>query len=378
MKKIVFIDTYYFDVVKKLQIDRFKENGLSYNQKVLEVENFGFGTGASYTRAFRRAGWDAHLVIPNALGLQEAWCREFSKVKPIKFGWKYIQAISRIPALPNALEVLPSFYKVLINQVRAIQPDVIFIQDLHCLNPRLIRRLKKIVPLVYGEIASPLPPSSFLRPYDRIFSALPSIIEIAKSLRLHATYLPLAYDSDFFGVGVAADRKHNVVFVGTFGRHQPKTVPLLQAVADRNPDLEIYGIVDQNILRESGLSRFYKGEIWGQRMFDLLKNSKIVINRHGSIAGEYAVNMRMYETTGSGALLVTEEAVNLDSLFKIDSEVISYTSHDDAAQKISELLNDPQRLNTIAHSGQMRTLTDHTYDHRVKEIIMTIFSDLND
>jgi spore maturation protein CgeB len=41
-------------------------------------------------------------------------------------------------------------------------------------------------------------------------------------------------------------------------------------------------------------------------MFKILARSKIVINRHGTIAGNYAVNMRMYEATGSGAMLVTE------------------------------------------------------------------------
>jgi len=348
MRKIVFLDTFYFDVIKTLQIDSFKSNGLSYSQKILEVENFGFGTGASYVRAFRRAGWDAQLIIPNALGLQESWCREFSSTRPIRLGWKYIQAFSRLPIFPRTLEQLPTFYKVLIEQIETIRPEVIVVQDLHCLHPGLIRKIQKIVPVVYGEIASPLPPNQFLRPYSRIFSALPSIVDKAKSLGLQATYLPLAYDAELFGTDNQPNRQHQVVFVGTFGRHQPKTIPLLQSIGARNPSLEIYGVVDRKVLKDSGLSGFYKGEIWGKQMFDLLKKSKIVINRHGTIAGEYAVNMRMYETTGSGALLITEEAINLEKLFHPDKEVVSYKSHEDAAQKISGLLDDPERLNDIA------------------------------
>jgi spore maturation protein CgeB len=111
-------------------------------------------------------------------------------------------------------------------------------------------------------------------------------------------------------------------------------------------------------------------------MFSVLGNSKIVVNRHGTVAGPYAVNMRMYETTGSGAALVTESKSNLQDLFSVGTEVMAYNNIDEAVDTAVSLLADPDRLAALARAGQQRTLRDHTYDRRAESLTEIFESDL--
>ena len=104
-------------------------------------------------------------------------------------------------------------------------------------------------------------------------------------------------------------------------------------------------------------------------MFEIFAKSKIVVNRHGEIAKGHATNMRMYESTGMGALLITDATKNLEELFKVNEEVVTYEDPDDAAEQIVKLLSNQSEMQRIAMQGQKRTHTQHTYAQRVQTIL---------
>ncbi len=111
-------------------------------------------------------------------------------------------------------------------------------------------------------------------------------------------------------------------------------------------------------------------------MYRIYQNSKIVINRHGEVSREYANNMRMYEATGCGALLVTEDKDNLKDLFEPYKEVTPYKSTTEAISLIDWVLNNWDRAKEIAIRGQARTLRDHTYERRMKTVSDTLLEQL--
>jgi spore maturation protein CgeB len=103
-------------------------------------------------------------------------------------------------------------------------------------------------------------------------------------------------------------------------------------------------------------------------MYDVLSRSRISVNRHIDVAEGYANNMRLFETTGVGALLLTEAAPNLGDFFQPGREVVAYEGEDDLVEKIEHYLrNDDERLK-IAAAGQQRTLNEHTYRRRIAEL----------
>jgi spore maturation protein CgeB len=110
------------------------------------------------------------------------------------------------------------------------------------------------------------------------------------------------------------------------------------------------------------------GEAWGLEMFRLLASARTVLNRHIGAAGQYANNMRLYEATGVGSLLVTDAKKNLPELFEPGREVVTYTGSDELVAQVQRYLADEDARREIAAAGQARTLRDHTYAVRMREL----------
>jgi len=103
-------------------------------------------------------------------------------------------------------------------------------------------------------------------------------------------------------------------------------------------------------------------------MYEVLARSRIAVNRHGDIAEGFANNMRLFEATGVGALLVTEAASNLADLFEPGTEIVAYENGDDLVDKLSYYLEHPDERRSIAAAGQARTLRTHNFALRMSEL----------
>ena len=98
---------------------------------------------------------------------------------------------------------------------------------------------------------------------------------------------------------------------------------LLERVAEA-ADLRVWGYGVDALPADSPLRSRHRGEAWGSEMYDVLARARIVVNRHIDVAEGFANNMRLYEATGSGALVITEAAPNLGDLFEPHREVFTY------------------------------------------------------
>jgi spore maturation protein CgeB len=104
-------------------------------------------------------------------------------------------------------------------------------------------------------------------------------------------------------------------------------------------------------------------------MYRTLARSCITLNRHINVAENNANNMRLYEATGVGAMLLTDRKDNLHKLFDIDHEVVAYSSKEEAAEMVRYYLDHPDEMVRIAQAGQARTLREHTYGQRMQELV---------
>ena len=81
------------------------------------------------------------------------------------------------------------------------------------------------------------------------------------------------------------------------------------------------------------------------------------------------IDMRLYEATGVGSLLITDRKDNLGEIFDVGKEVVAYSSPEEAAELIRYYIDHPDEADAIAKAGQARTLKDHTYKSRMKELM---------
>ncbi len=115
---------------------------------------------------------------------------------------------------------------------------------------------------------------------------------------------------------------------------------------------------------DRSLKRIARPAVFGTGMLERLHQSRMVLNIHADTSPHFASNMRLFETTGVGSLLLTEARANMGELFQPDVEVATYTSVDDCLEKVRWLTAHPGELGEIAERGRRRTLKDHTFDQR--------------
>ncbi len=367
--RVLIVDTYYAAFVQAHYAGRPALAARPYAEQLASLMGERFGTADAYSHHLRALGHEAEEVIASCEPLQRAWAREHGKA-----GLR--AAVSRLalgrlgrPARRAALRA------VLAAQVDAYRPDVVYLQDMGFHSTAEVRSLGA-ERIVAGQIASPAPPDSHLRAFDLVVSSFPHFAARFRSLGVDSEYLPLAFDARLHEALRAAgidpapsgERPHAVSFVGGLDpRVHAAGTKLLERVAGHVP-VEFWGYGAAALSPASPIRERYRGEAWGVSMYEVLARSRIVINRHIDVAAGYANNMRLYEATGSGALLVTDAGRNLGELFEPGREVAVYEDVDDLVATLEGLLADDAERRRIAAAGQARTMRDHTYERRMGEL----------
>ncbi len=89
------------------------------------------------------------------------------------------------------------------------------------------------------------------------------------------------------------------------------------------------------------------------------------------------IKARNFEIPGTGGFLITDKAEDIESYYNIDEEIVCFTNIRDLINKISYYLRHVDERSAIADRGFLRTLSEHTYEHRFNEIFKVIcFDDL--
>lgn len=358
--KILIVNTAYWPEIIDFGL-------LDEDTKALPLETLAkmTGSGSALAQYFRTLGVEASYMIANApsSGLRD------SKSRIGLLCLRYWQIISRLPIVGQFIHLWAPISRELERQVREQAPDVLYCLNPNLLPPALAKKLSRKTKLV-GQIASPLPRRSYFQHYKMMISALPSHVAQFRSWGLRAEYLPLSIDQELLVSTPLplSDRAIDISFVGSFSRHHKNSFGLIKSVALEFPQLRIFTPSPKVKLERLGLGQNYAGPAWGERMRQIYSNSKIVINRHGAVANGFAVNYRMFEATGCGALLATEDAPNLGDLFP-ENTVLAYSSTNDLIEKIREVLANPREFEAKATAAWLSVNSRHTLQERSRDVL---------
>jgi hypothetical protein len=330
--KAVIVDTYYPDFVRTLN-----RSG-SYAERLQQTLDVFFGTHSAYSRHLANLGWETIDIIANDEQLQKVWAAE------------------------NQLNGA-SLEAIALAQIMQFKPDVVFFQDLSFFSAATLEFLRKRY-LLAGQCSCPMPRRENVEKFHVLFTSFPHYIDPFTQLGVRAEFLPLAFDPLVIeSLPIPVMRTSAVSIVGGYGRHW-NVDELYTKLAEETP-IEFYGYGYENA--PEPVRRRYRGQAWGVDMYRVCLSSYIVFNRHGGVAQGFSNNLRMFEATGCGALLMTEYSPNLSDYFT-DAECVSYVNADDAVSRIRYLLAHPAELRKIAAAGQQRTVTEHTYFQRMPKV----------
>lgn len=337
----LFINTYYGAFLNNHYSTHPSLAHKSYAEQKASLQATCFGDSDFYSTGLKRAGWGADDLIVNCQPLQETWARE--------------NGIGRMGLVEIATE-----------QIRRQSPDVVYLQDLNLATAEFIDAIRPHTGLIVGQIASPVPAHTNLKALDIIFSSFPHFVEQFRAMGITAYYQPLAFEPRILQLLPGPERPYPATFVGGISPHHGKGLETLQKIAELVP-LDCWGYGAESLQPDSPLRARHHGEAWGLDMFAVLRKSALTLNRHIDVAEDYANNMRLFEATGCGALLITDYKDNLNDLFEIGREIVAYRSPEECAALITYYRAHPSEADAIARAGQQRTLRDHSYAKRLEQ-----------
>lgn len=354
---------------------------------------------ASYTRTFSRLGLKVHAIISNDETLQNKW-RDDHQVKT------------------------KGRDKLIIQQIEYYRPEILWIEDFRFIDLDELVTLKervRSIKLIIGYHCAPISRETLskLQKADLTITCTPGIKEQLEQAGINAHLVYHGFDTDLSlkKVRLPIISGSPVVFTGSLyqgeGYHNDR-IDLIEYLLEQGVKIDLFGNIESRgriyakkvlslayriltALKISNPERLCKALNWGKvsvrhypqsiiksvrkpvfgaELYNLISNAQIVLNSHAEVAGNYAGNMRLFEVTGNGSCLITDNKLNMSDLFEPDKEVIVYNDREDCANKIMWLLaNETERIR-IAEAGKERTLRDHTVEKRCKQIIQIITSEM--
>jgi len=100
--------------------------------------------------------------------------------------------------------------------------------------------------------------------------------------------------------------------------------------------------------------------------------SKINLCLSNNVTGIENIKGRNFEVPACRGFLISGPARGLEEFFEIGREVVVYNDLDDLADKIVYYLADDDEREAIAEAGYERTIRNHTYEQRFRQILATI------
>ncbi len=380
--------------------DNFKEKSYAAQHEVL-IEDC-YGSSDFWTRALNELNYETADIIANAEFLQKRWARE----NDLYF---------------NEDEWL---FEIAAAQIKKFRPDVLLVADYGTIDAGFLRSIRRecaSIRLVLGWCSAPYSDAAVFREWDAALSCIPEMVAGFRASGIRSFHVNHAFAPRILEkLDESAPPTIDFVFTGSIVRHNQfhgeREKLLLELI--ENTDLQIWSDVKSEprknnrksraletahksidfAAQKTGVSRSLldalplakrlkasaaasaraidaeriarraKPPVFGLEMFQLLRDSRVVLNNHIDISPKSASNMRLFEATGTGALLLTDWRENLVELFEPDAEVLTYRTAAECVEKAKYILEHEEKRRAIAAAGQRRTVREHTFENRAIQI----------
>lgn len=365
--KFLILNTDYPEFLNWLYAQHPGLESRSYEEQLKARMDSLFGVADFYSSNLRKLGYETWDIHANNEFMQRAWAWEHGIKATKSHRRRFVLRRGFVPWL-RRVEERRWFYDILMAQVREYKPDIFYNMAMNGISNDFMHEVKPYVKLVVGQLAASLPTVECYDAYDLIVSSLPNLVDYFKAKGIHSELFRLGFEPRVLEKLKSEERVIPITFVGSFFRARETRIHLFEYLCQQF-DIQIWGHGVEGLPEDSLIRQRYMGEAWGLQMYQILKNSKIALNHHIGIAGSYANNMRLYETTGLGSLLITDWKVNLHEMFEPGKEVVAYRGLKECAELTRYYLEHDEEREAIARAGQQRTLREHTYYQRMQELV---------
>jgi glycosyltransferase involved in cell wall biosynthesis len=329
----------------------------SFPDQIQALLNDGFSGAHLVAPHMGPFGYDGRLIIANCVSAQARWAQDHGLPPP---------------------RTADDLYRLVARQIEDFQPEILYVTDPILFDSRFLRTVSWQPRFIVGWRAASIPQGIDWTSFDLMLSSDEGCRDRALELGARAA-LPFRAGFPKFLADAVADqpKQWDVVFSGQGSVEHLERLRALIAVArasdhGRNFSFGCFLANANPAMLPEELRAHLQPEVWGMDMLRTLRSGRIVLNAHIDLVTHRAQNMRLFEATGAGSLLLTEESEALGALFEPGVEVATYRDHADLLQKIRHYLDHPDEREAVARRGQERCLRDHgmaTYAREFDRVI---------
>ncbi|MBY0432337.1 MAG: glycosyltransferase, partial [Rhodospirillales bacterium] len=332
-----------------------------------QVEGF-FHSASAWTQPLQALGHEVLDVTANNAPLQTRWMVENDRFDVAK---TFSDALVFGRHVMQQKQDLGWQRGFVAEQVKKFKPDVLLCANLYMFDDTFLGMVKGSYGKAVGQHAAVMPRNS-LKHYDLIISSLPNQVAEFSRHGIRSEVVKLAFDERLLTHLDEHGKPHDVAFIGQISPHHRGRAHFIADVAKGVPIAFWGDAAWPEDIDPAGLKITGHPPLWGLQMYQTLKDCRMVLNFHLDAAGQYANNLRLFEVTGVGSLLMTDNKLNIGEYFEPGREIVVYDDAADCVDKIRKLQSAPDVVAAISQAGQQAVLSRHTYHHRVHDLLALI------
>jgi hypothetical protein len=274
------------------------------------------------------------------------------------------ERLQRLWARENGLKA-ESLEQILLVQIEHHGTEVFYNLDPIRYGSAFVARLPGCVKKTVCWRAAPSG-NADLSKYDLVVCNFPSILEDWRNKGCKAAYFFPGHDPAMDDFASARKDEFDVIFVGGFSRHHLRRSEALRTVASTGGIRSRLFLEDSRLTRLANALPFMPGlrgfshpdeirklradPLYGKDAYAAFAGSRIVFNGAVDMAGEDRGNMRCFEATGCGAVLLTDAGRYPEGF--VDGEtMVTYSSIRQIPELVKKLIEDTLLSTSIAQAG---------------------------
>lgn len=312
-----------------------------------------------YTYNLNKLGWETEEFFTNDYYLDKVASEIYGSGKNLKY---FIHALkNKVKPIKdrNKLNIIHSY-------IEKFKPDIILVREQIGIPSYFWKNFDNDCLLV-SRLAAPIPRDWYPSDWDLILSSTQAYKDFFELNGVKSHINQNGFDKRVLSELKEEGKIHNLTFVGGIGdKFWRKRTSFFDHIAG-NLDFKWWGYNNNKRSVYDNLNRTWQGLTSGLEMLQIYKNSKIVLNDYGEIAGGVGVNQRIFEVMGVGSLLLTRYSDNLKKQFPPDI-FITFTDEKNCIDKSNYYLVNEKEREEIALAGQKYILENYSYETLMKDL----------